>query len=184
MPHWVRALGRRVWAVLRPISIGLGRLDRRWLVTTAYIVTFIIVGLGSRFLDTFAPDHPPGIELLGMHIHHMVFGLVPLLAGGLIAQDDWPGRRLRAIAAILFGIGAAAVLDEFCLMWYVQKDIYDKVSGMIVSGIALGVFLAVLVFNIVRFRAHYARAARAAVHLTPAKIAAFFSDQDHPAEND
>jgi len=43
------------------------------------------------------------------HIHHFVFGIIAILVVGVLALDDlWPIGR-----AVLFGIGAALVLDEF-----------------------------------------------------------------------
>ena len=50
-----------------------------------------------------------------MHIHHAVFGVILSLTSGVamvtMAQDGT--RHQFTAAAIIFGIGAALVLDEF-----------------------------------------------------------------------
>jgi hypothetical protein len=65
-----------------------------------------------------------GLRVGSVHIHHMVFGIVLLLATGAIALLD---RAVR-VRAILFGIGAALVLDEFALILNLA-DVYWAPQG-------------------------------------------------------
>ena len=82
----------------------------------------------------------------GLHIHHFVWGIFILLAVGLLAlgldQARWHPRL-----AILFGIGAALVLDEFAL-WLNLEDVYWGKEGrlsvdvVIAFAALLGLYLA------------------------------------------
>jgi hypothetical protein len=66
----------------------------------------------------------------GVHLHHMVVGIVIVLTAGLAAVATGPntdGRGFDAIG-IAFGIGAAFVLDEFALSLYL-RDVYWSPEG-------------------------------------------------------
>jgi lysyl-tRNA synthetase class 2 len=65
----------------------------------------------------------------GMHIHHVVFGLVFLLIGGIgnfALRGE--GRPYRELLALLFGIGVGLVLDEFALILHLE-DVYWAEEG-------------------------------------------------------
>ena len=64
-----------------------------------------------------------------MHIHHVVFGVVLTLLGGvagLIMSDISAGWY--AFYAAVFGIGAALMLDEFALILHL-RDVYWEEEG-------------------------------------------------------
>jgi len=73
---------------------------------------------------------PGNITPGGQHIHHVVFGIVlMLLAGiGLIAVYVDGSESVGAVLAAIFGIGAALVLDEFALIFYL-RDVYWSEQG-------------------------------------------------------
>ena len=50
-------------------------------------------------------------------------GIILVLISGYIGIAFWPVHRLRALMAVLFGIGAALTIDEFAL-WLYLKDVY------------------------------------------------------------
>ncbi|WP_155370495.1 hypothetical protein [Catellatospora vulcania] len=65
----------------------------------------------------------------GLHIHHVVFGVVFMLVAGvaaLIVPDDYV--FWRSVLAALFGIGSALVLDEFALILHLE-DVYWSEKG-------------------------------------------------------
>ncbi|MEU4829213.1 hypothetical protein [Streptosporangium sp. NPDC023615] len=64
-----------------------------------------------------------------MHIHHVVFGVVLTLLGGVSGlivsgvSDGW-----YAVTAAVFGVGAALILDEFALILHL-RDVYWEEEG-------------------------------------------------------
>ncbi|WP_327086902.1 hypothetical protein OIE66_31910 [Nonomuraea sp. NBC_01738] len=64
-----------------------------------------------------------------MHIHHVVFGVILMLIGGVTGfvvatvSQGW-----FAVAASIFGVGSALVLDEFALILHLH-DVYWEEEG-------------------------------------------------------
>jgi hypothetical protein len=123
--HRVRALYRRYFS-------RTGR-ERRLLAATAFYLSFAIVRLIAHAVRSgVAPFH--NIEIGGRHIHHMVFGILILLAIGYgwllqLGADLQANSRLSGRAmALLYGIGAALTLDEFAL-WLNLEDVYWTQQG-------------------------------------------------------
>lgn len=88
----------------------------------------------------------------GMHIHHVVFGTVLTMVSGLglIAMSINGSQVVLSIFAGLFGIGAALVLDEFALIFYL-RDVYWAEEGR-ASIDAVFVALAVMGLLLMGFR--------------------------------
>ncbi|NUT39591.1 MAG: hypothetical protein HOV86_06335 [Thermoactinospora sp.] len=63
-----------------------------------------------------------------MHIHHVVFGVVLMLVGGVTGLMVSGSQGWYAVAATVFGIGAALVLDEFALILHLH-DVYWEEEG-------------------------------------------------------
>jgi hypothetical protein len=83
----------------------------------------------------------PTLHVGGTHVHHMVTGLALLLGGGVL---DLLSARPR-LRAVLFGVGAALVLDEFALIYHLQ-DVYYGAPGRLSLEVsaAFGLFLIAL----------------------------------------
>ena len=65
----------------------------------------------------------------GVHLHHVVPGIILVLCGGLISFTTYAGNDIvDTVAAVLFGVGAALVLDEFALIFHL-KDVYWSTEG-------------------------------------------------------
>ena len=104
----------------------------------------------------------------GMHLHHVVLGILLLLGVGYLwlAQVgtgigrslDWPSR----LTALLYGVGAALTLDEFAL-WLRLEDVYWEREGResIDAVILFGALLAVGTWGGRFFHALVREAARA-----------------------
>ncbi len=100
-------------------------------------VSFFLTFAGVRAV-VFAVLHniPPFhfIEHGGRHIHHLVFGIIILLAVGygwladLGTGEDDTSILLSRLMSILYGVGAALTLDEFAL-WLNLKDVYWSPAG-------------------------------------------------------
>jgi hypothetical protein len=99
-----------------------------FLLTIAFLLTFGVVRLITYGIRDHALPFLRNVTTKsGLHIHHMVPGmLLVLLTGylGLALTADRPTRLL----AVLFGIGAALVLDEFAL-WLRLADVYWTPAG-------------------------------------------------------
>ena len=143
----VRAYSRHVRH--RPVEASI-------LATTSYFLTLIVV----RVFVTVGHESAQATDLsiAGVHIHHLVFGVLSLLLAGAFALDEvFPLAR-----AVLFGIGAALVLDEFALLVFL-KDVYWLPQGLLsVAAIAIG--FAALIVNAWRGRTFVRAVATAIGH--------------------
>jgi hypothetical protein len=74
-----------------------------------------------------------GLIVGGVHIHHFVFGMVGLLLLSyawllLFGFVDTPPRRWFRLTALVYGVCAALILDEFAL-WLNLRDVYWERQG-------------------------------------------------------
>lgn len=110
------------------------RPRRRMLVAA---ISFAAMFAGLRALtwsihSGIGPFHD--VEMGGRHIHHMVWGILLLLAVGYgWLADVGTGQENTSIAmsramAILYGAAAALTLDEFAL-WLNLRDVYWAKEG-------------------------------------------------------
>jgi hypothetical protein len=61
-------------------------------------------------------------------VHHLVVGIVLVLVSGMIDIAVGPGDSTRDPLAVVFGIGAAFILDEFALSVHL-RDVYWTPEG-------------------------------------------------------
>lgn len=95
----------------------------------AMVLSFGFIRLSVRMIRAEVRWWPGNVKPGGLHIHHVVFGVVFMLVGGvtgLVVTDDF--TVARAAAAALFGVGAALVLDEFALILHL-RDVYWSETG-------------------------------------------------------
>jgi hypothetical protein len=77
----------------------------------------------------------------GIHVHHMVPGIILTLAAGYLALVT--GDKAKKPVSIMYGVGSALALDEFAL-WLELRDVYwakDGHKSVDAVGIAAGVFV-------------------------------------------
>ncbi|MFI6206492.1 hypothetical protein ACIBAI_08820 [Streptomyces sp. NPDC051041] len=97
------------------------------LALTAFVLTFLVTRTITRLIR--AGRGPFGnIKSGGMHIHHVVPGVVLTVAGGFGAVAGGQHGFGPALAAVLFGTGAGLVLDEFALVLHLD-DVYWTEAG-------------------------------------------------------
>ena len=103
----------------------------------AFILTFFVTRTFVRFIRHGAANgrptrwwHPRNVHVGGVHIHHVTFGVVlTLLSGLMLVTLSIDGHEPEFIvAATLFGIGAALVLDEYALILHLS-DVYWSEDG-------------------------------------------------------
>ena len=63
-----------------------------------------------------------------VHVHHLVVGIVLVLVTGMLDISLRPGEFGRELLAVVFGAGAALVLDEFALSLHLH-DVYWSAAG-------------------------------------------------------
>jgi len=127
--HHVRELdlGRRV--AIRALS--------------AFVVTFVALRIITAIIHFQLLPRGPFRNLVtksGLHIHHLFWGILLLMATGFAAlATRAPAWHLRI--AIVFGIALALTLDEFAL-WLRLADVYWSPEG--VESIKAGALVAAL----------------------------------------
>jgi hypothetical protein len=116
--------------------IGRGRLPLLCCLL-AFIVTFFVTRTFVRLIRSRAATgrppkwwEPRNIHVGSKHIHHVVVGVVLVMLSGvtLVAMSANRNELEFAAAAVLFGIGAALVLDEYALILHLS-DVYWEEDG-------------------------------------------------------
>jgi hypothetical protein len=107
------------------------RRERLFLASLGFLVTFAIVrGITHLIRAGIGPIH--NISSGGLHIHHLVWGILLLLGVGyvwLIEQGTGSGW-LASATAFAYGVAAALTLDEFAL-WLNLEDVYWTGPGRV-----------------------------------------------------
>ncbi|MET7457573.1 hypothetical protein ABZT03_38125 [Streptomyces sp. NPDC005574] len=97
------------------------------LALTAFVLTFVITRVITRMIR--AGKGPFGnVSAGGVHIHHVVPGVVLTIVGGFAAVASGRFGFGSGLAAVVFGIGAGLVLDEFALILHLD-DVYWTEAG-------------------------------------------------------
>ena len=117
------------------------------IVLAALLVSFLLIRASTRLMRSpRVPWWPGSIQTEGgLHVHHLVFGIVLMLLGGFLLalrlESPW-----MELAAAGFGIGAGLTLDEYAL-WLHLEDVYwaeegrQSVDAVIVSALVGGLVL-------------------------------------------
>lgn len=98
------------------------------LMIVAFVGTFLITRVITRLIRAGRGPFRNRVSDSGLHIHHVVPGLVLMVAGVIVAVGGPPGPPWREIAAVLAGIGMSLVLDEFALILHLD-DVYWRREG-------------------------------------------------------
>jgi hypothetical protein len=122
--------------------------ERAGLIALAsLLVSFLLIRASTRLMRSpRVPWWPGSIQTEGgLHVHHLVFGIVLMLLGGFLLalrlESPW-----MELAAAGFGIGAGLTLDEYAL-WLHLEDVYwaeegrQSVDAVIVAAIVGGLLL-------------------------------------------
>ncbi|MGC0377756.1 hypothetical protein [Streptomyces sp. SAI-229] len=97
------------------------------LALAAFVLTFVITRIITRLIR--AGKGPFGNVTAGsVHIHHVVPGVILTVVGGFGAVASGGEGLGSGFAAVLFGIGAGLVLDEFALILHLD-DVYWTEAG-------------------------------------------------------
>ena len=135
--------------------------ERLFLASVGFLVTFAIVrGITYLIRVGVGPFH--NVTSGGLHIHHLVWGILILLLVGYVwlvelgVGSSW----VASLTALAYGVGAALTLDEFAL-WLNLRDVYweraDRQSvdavlifaGLLSVGIWGGPFLRAVIKELI-----------------------------------
>lgn len=93
------------------------------------VIGFLFIRVSVRMIRAEVRWWPGNVKPGGLHIHHVVFGVVFMLLGGVAGLTIPSSVRLwNSLAAFIFGVGAALVLDEFALILHLD-DVYWHEKG-------------------------------------------------------
>jgi hypothetical protein len=96
----------------------------------AFLVSFLFIRTSARLIRSPRVSWWPGSVTTqgGLHLHHLVWGIVLLLVSGFLEFALAPRSPWVEILAGLFGVGAGLTLDEFAL-WVHLEDVYWAEEG-------------------------------------------------------
>jgi lysyl-tRNA synthetase class 2 len=119
--------------------------------TLGLLLTFLGVRLNTRLIRAKVKWWFHDIESEGgLHVHHMVIGVVLMVVTGLVLIAVSPEGLWLQLCALVFGAGVALTLDEFALILRLQ-DVYWTAEGRLsVDAVIVAVcagLLIILGFN-------------------------------------
>ncbi|MFF4652653.1 hypothetical protein [Streptomyces sp. NPDC001380] len=111
----------------------------------AFVLTFLATRTVTRLIRAGRGPFR-NVSSGGVHIHHVVPGILLAVTGGFAAVAA-PGQGAgKAAAGVVFGVGAGLVMDEFALVLHLQ-DVYWTEEGrrsvemVVLTAAAVGVVL-------------------------------------------
>lgn len=108
------------------------------------LLAFLIAFAGARGYARLARRHGwRSGSVGGVHLHHVVVGILFVLIAGLVSfTRAGTGATVRDLCAIVFGVGAAFILDEFALVFYLRDVYWSNEGRNSVDAAILGVMIA------------------------------------------
>jgi hypothetical protein len=96
----------------------------------SFLAAFLFIRTSARLIRSPKVSWWPGSVTTkgGLHLHHLVWGIVLLMVAGFLNFVLKPGSPWLEIFAAAFGIGAGLTLDEFAL-WVHLEDVYWSKEG-------------------------------------------------------
>ncbi|NUS11974.1 MAG: DUF2156 domain-containing protein [Streptomyces sp.] len=122
MGHWSLSDAVRVH-----IS-GTGGRTPLFLLLAGLLGSFLFIRFSVRMIRRGVSWWPGNVQPGGLHIHHVVFGQVMMIVGGVGSFAVHGGPLAHDILAVVFGAGCGLVLDEFALVLHLE-DVYWREEG-------------------------------------------------------
>ena len=117
------------------------------LVLVGLLASFAFIRTSTRLMRSpKVPWWPGSVSTGGVHVHHLVFGIVILLLCGFLEFAFEPDAPWRTILALGFGVGAGLTLDEFAL-WLHLEDVYwseegrSSVDAVVIAAVLAGLII-------------------------------------------
>jgi hypothetical protein len=109
--------------------IQLPGKELHFLILIAFVCSFGFIRTSAHLIRAQVSWWPGNVETKGgTHVHHLVWGILLLLATGYLGIATDVGSPWLELVAIGFGIGMGLTLDEFAL-WLNLEDVYWQQKG-------------------------------------------------------
>ncbi len=122
-----------------------------FMVLVGFLGSFVFIRISTRLMRSPKVPWWPGsiVSESGVHLHHLVFGIVTMMAAGaagFAALGESPWFELFALA---FGIGVGLTIDEFAL-WVHLEDVYWAEEGRrsIDATVIAALMMAIILFGV------------------------------------
>ncbi|MET9590115.1 hypothetical protein ABZY45_04000 [Streptomyces sp. NPDC006516] len=113
---------------------------------SAFVLTFAITRMITRLIR--AGKGPfRNITPGGVHVHHVVPGVVLTVVGGFGAVASGQRGVAASVFAVVFGVGAGLVLDEFALILHLDDVYWTEEGRQSVEVVVLTASLVLLVLG-------------------------------------
>jgi hypothetical protein len=135
------------------VSVDTGRLTHGstlagLILLGSFLLSFVLIRISTRLMRSPKVTWWPGsIKTAGgLHVHHLVFGIVMMLLFGFLAIAVALASPWHELVAAGFGVGAGLTLDEYAL-WLHLEDVYwaeegrRSVDAVIVAAVVAGLIL-------------------------------------------
>jgi hypothetical protein len=105
------------------------------------LLSFAFIRFSTRMIRAEVSWWPGNVSPGGLHIHHLVFGIIFMMVAGFVAFAVEPSSPWFEVGAGLFGVGMGLTLDEFAL-WLHLEDVYWSEEGR--SSVDAVIFAAII----------------------------------------
>lgn len=124
-----------------------GKATLFWMLL-GFLGSFGFIRLSTLMIKAEVSWWPGNVQPGGLHIHHLVFGILIMSVSGVIGLATLPGSPWAEVLAALFGIGLGLTLDEFALFLHLD-DVYwsDEGRQSIDAVILTALFLMLLLLT-------------------------------------
>jgi hypothetical protein len=124
-------------------SAAFDQADQRagLILLASMLLSFGFIRFSTRMIRAQVKWWPGNVTPGGLHIHHLVFGIVLMMLSGFLNFVIEPQSPWFEILAGVFGVGVGLTLDEFAL-WLYLDDVYWSEEGR--SSVDAVVFAAII----------------------------------------
>jgi hypothetical protein len=146
----IRAASRALW---RRLVVERDKEPAFWVLTgflaalataRALVKTIIAFGLQKKLFALI----PSAGGLNPVHVHHFNYGIVLVVAVGMVALLP-AGRRWLRLLGFAFGVGLGLIVDEFALLLHLDPNYYQRSSYVAI------VVAALVLTQLIYFRGLY-----------------------------
>ncbi|HEX8752509.1 MAG TPA: hypothetical protein VF731_03755 [Solirubrobacterales bacterium] len=119
-----------------------------FLVLVGFLLSFAFIRMSTRLMRSPKVPWWPGsvVSDSGVHLHHLVFGIVTMMAAGSLGFLAYGNSPATEICAFFFGVGAGLTIDEFAL-WVHLEDVYwaeegrSSIDATVIAAAGMGLIL-------------------------------------------